>query len=410
MNRKWKTIVAAMMATVMLVAASVPALADSHDSTAVADTERGPRHRALAIDGPRHAEPEETFTITVSDRASGDAVKDAAVWALTREQAEALRAEVEAARANEDATAVEAAINNAVSGEGILLGTTNGTGMLKTSIAESGGYLLVTLKPEYRPGVRPIGIGMKPKVLAIDAPRHAEPEETFTITVSDRNSGDAVKDAVVWALTREQAEALRAEVEAARANEDPSAVETAINNAVNGGGILLGTTNGAGMLKTSIVEAGGYLLVTLKPEYRPGVRPIGIGVRPKPLAIDAPRRAEVDESVTITVSDRNSGDAVKDAAVWALTREQAEALKAEVDAATESGDRAIIEAALESTVKAHGILLGTTNGAGMLKTTFSEAGGYLLVTIKPGYLPGHRPINIVGSSSVDFTSTDTKIN
>ena len=370
----------------------------------------GTKPKALAIDAPRHAEPEETFTITVSDRASGDAVKDAAVWALTREQAEALKVEVEAARESDDRAAVEAAIDNAVSTGGILLGTTNGAGKLNTSLSEAGGYLLVTLKPEYRPGVKPIGIGTKPKALAIDAPRHAEPEETFTITVSDRASGDAVKDAAVWALTREQAEALKVEVEAARESDDRAAVEAAIDNAVSTGGILLGTTNGAGKLNTSITESGGYLLVTLKPGYHPGVKPIGIGMKPKALAIDAPRHAEPEETFTITVSDRGSGDAIKDAAVWALTREQAEALKNSVDAARESDDRAAVEAAIDNAVSTGGILLGTTNGAGKLNTSITESGGYLLVTLKPGYHPGVRPINIVGPASTDLAGTQTEIN
>ncbi|MEE8354066.1 MAG: hypothetical protein V3S10_06365, partial [Dehalococcoidales bacterium] len=180
MKRKWTAILAAMVATVMLVSASVPVLADSDDSTAVAETDRGARHPALAIDAPQHAEVDETFTITVSDRASGDAVKGAVVWALTREQAEALKTEVDAARANEDPSAVEAAIDSAVTIHGIRLGTTNGAGKLNASIAEAGGYLLVTLKPDYRPGFKPIGIGMRPKVLAIDAPQHAEVDETFT--------------------------------------------------------------------------------------------------------------------------------------------------------------------------------------------------------------------------------------
>ena len=281
MKGKWKTIVTALMATVMLAAAAVPALADAGDSPATDDAEQWTPRPALAIDAPRQVEPEETFTITVSNRVTGDAVKDAAVWALTRKQAEALKAQTEAARAAEDHEGLEAAMNDAVNTDGILLGTTNGAGKLNASIAEDGGYLLVSLKPGYRPSIKPIGIGIMPEALAIDAPRHAEPGEIFTITVNERGNGDAVKDAAVWALTREQVEALKAETNAARAAGDWETLEAAITNAVNTGGILLGTTNSDGKLNTSIAEEGGYLLVTLKPECRPGIKPIGIGESPR---------------------------------------------------------------------------------------------------------------------------------
>ncbi len=43
MKKKWTAILATLMATVMLVSASVPVLADSDDSIAVAETEREAR-------------------------------------------------------------------------------------------------------------------------------------------------------------------------------------------------------------------------------------------------------------------------------------------------------------------------------------------------------------------------------
>ena len=120
------------------------------------------------------------------------------------------------------------------------------------------------------------------------------------------------------------------------------------------------------------------------------------------LAIDAPRKAAVGERVTITVTERGTGDAVKDAGVWALARESAELLKAEMEGIRQSGDVAAVQSALEQSVNIRGIFLGTTNGSGKVKHAFEQAGGYLLVTLKPGYFPAWKPIFIV---NVDNTLT-----
>lgn len=111
------------------------------------------------------------------------------------------------------------------------------------------------------------------------------------------------------------------------------------------------------------------------------------------LTIQAPRAAPVGETVTITVSDRLNQEAVKDADVWALTRDEAIALREEVTALREQGiPRSEID--FPSLVSAHGTLIGTTNGNGQLHYAFSEPGGYLLVSVKADYLPGFTRIFI----------------
>ena len=112
------------------------------------------------------------------------------------------------------------------------------------------------------------------------------------------------------------------------------------------------------------------------------------------LTIQAPRAAPVGETVTITVSDRLNQEAVKDADVWALTRDEASALREEVDALREQGTpRQEID--FPSLVSAHGTLIGTTNGNGKLHYAFSEPGGYLLVSVKADYLPGFARMGII---------------
>jgi hypothetical protein len=180
-----------------------------------------------------------------------------------------------------------------------------------------------------------------------------------------------------------------------RESGSTAAVDAAIQEILNVHGIFIGTTNGAGKVKYAFEEAGGYLLVAKKNGYFPGWKPIAIGLAPKALAIDAPRKAHVNENVTITVFQRGTEDPVKDAGVWAFTREDAASLKDRVASFRESGDTSEIDAAVEEACNAYGIFLGSTNGAGKVKYAFEEAGGYLLVTWKQGFFPGWKPIVVL---------------
>ena len=109
-------------------------------------------------------------------------------------------------------------------------------------------------------------------------------------------------------------------------------------------------------------------------EYKPG------------LAIVAPRMYPVGEEVSMTVFDRLDQKQVKDAAIWALTRENAEALRAEVEELRASG-APMQEVDWDSLVSGYGFLLGATQGNGQLKYTFEQEGWYQLIAIKEGYFP-----------------------
>ena len=140
----------------------------------------------------------------------------------------------------------------------------------------------------------------------------------------------------------------------------------------------------------------------------------GVQETRRALAIDAPDRAPVGEEVTMTVYQRGTADPVKDAGVWALTREQAEELRAEVDSIREQDAESLRDLDWESVVGIRGTFLDATNGSGQLKHSFGEAGGYLLVALKPGYYPGWKGIYIIaprvesdGTNSSGGASTGT---
>ena len=247
--------------------------------------------------------------------------------------------------------------------------------------------------------VRPSPIG----ALAIVAPWRAPVGEEVSMTVFERQNQTTVKDAGVWALTQESAEALKAEVEAIKEEGSTLLHELDWESMVSVRGTRLGTTNGSGQLKYTFSEEGRYVLVAVKRGYFPGRTGIAIKSLPQALAIEAPRRAEPGEKVTMTVFQRGTEDPVKDAAIWALTRENAEALKAEVEAIKEEGSLSPQEMDWESMVSVRGTRLGTTNGSGQLKHAFEEEGGYLLVALKDGYLPGRTGIAIRAPRIVEET-------
>lgn len=256
--------------------------------------------------------------------------------------------------------------------------------------------MLVTFKPGYIPDYAGLRVGGGAQALAIKAPRRAEVGESVTISIHESNSGDAVKDAGVWAITRENAEALQTKLKELKASKqaltdvDWDSLLKSLNS------IFLGTTNGSGDLKYSFEKEGGYLLLAVKKGYIPGRGAIVIGKELNALAVETPGKVQVGDSATIRVTEKDSQDAVKDAGVWALSREKAEELKAKVDGMRKSGQADLQSTDWESILKGlNAEFLGSTNGNGQVKHTFDKAGGYIIVALKPGYIPGYGRLAVV---------------
>ena len=105
------------------------------------------------------------------------------------------------------------------------------------------------------------------------------------------------------------------------------------------------------------------------------------------MALRVQQVAEIGDIVPVHVSDRNTGEPVMGAGVWALTREQAEAFRQEF-AATRQQTQNAAEIDMESMIGIRGSFLGRTDERGYLETSFGVPGGYVLVSVKPGYIPG----------------------
>jgi hypothetical protein len=392
-KKKWATVIASIMALLILATSSTAVLAQSEDEAT--DSSR-PRFRdGLALVAPIRAPVGVEISMSVFARWDQRPVKDADIWAFTEDNAETIHEKVEALR-EADTQAGEADWEVLAREYGFFIGTTNGNGRLMYTFADEGRYLLIALKPGYIPGRTGILVKDLPKALGIDAPRRASAGEEVTVTVFQRGTEDPVKDAAVWAFTRGEAEALQEKVQALREQSENATAEVEVDweAMASAYGFLLGTTNGSGKLKYAFEEEGWYLLIALKAGYRPGRTGIAIRDIPDALAIQSPRRAPVDERVTMTVTQRGTEDPVKDASVWAFTRNNIETLMEKLKELREAGTP-MNEVDWDELANEYGFFIGTSNGSGKVMHAFSEAGRYLLLATKPGYLPGRSGIAIV---------------
>jgi len=85
---------------------------------------------------------------------------------------------------------------------------------------------------------------------------------------------------------------------------------------------------------------------------------------------------------------------VEDAFVFALSRDNATALNEEITRLREAGEIAAADIDYKALAEVYGELIGITNERGEVYHAFDETGWYLLLTVKPDYLPGFATIRI----------------
>jgi hypothetical protein len=391
--KKLSLIVSVLMAMLILVAGPMTALAQDEGETEV-DHPKSFWQGSLAIVAPRMAPVGEEISMTVFLRINQEPFTGAGVWALTKEQKEVLREELEALREGNNLASMDTDLESIVSVHGTFIGRTDEDGKLYHAFDEAGHYALAAVKKHYFPGFTGINIGMRPKGLGIEAPQRAPVSEDVTMTVFQRRTEEPVQGAGIWALSRENAEVLREEMKALHEDISIAAEEKDYESLVDIHGDFLGRTDEDGQLVHAFTEAGGYLLVAVKKGYLPGFSPIGIGIKPKAIGLHAPWRALVGQDVTITSFLRGTREPVEGTGVWALSRENAEVLREEMKALREDTSIAAEEKDYESLAGIHGDFLGRTDENGELSAAFSSGGVYLLVGVKKGYFPGVTVIGV----------------
>jgi len=405
--KKWITILPILVVTAILGLSPVAAMAADED-VAVANPEH-PYIDSLAIVAPRIAMENQRVSMRVFLRWNQEPLEGAGVWAFTRDQAEIMKEEVRRL-AEDQSTPVEKKDYEALAGiHGTFIGTTGSDGRVYHSFENKGIYLLAAVKRGYFPGFTTIRIGTLPKAMVLDAPQKAKVNETVTMTVTQRGTGTAIENAGIWAFTKERAEELHADINAIRESSDVAVEDIDYESLADIYGEFLGRTNNRGQLDHAFSEEGGYLLLSIKRGYIPGRAGIRIGEPTfKALAIEAPKRARVGDEVTMTVTDRRTTEPVPGAGVWALTRDKIGSLQADMKALREDTAVAAEDKDYESMMNIYGEFLGRTNGSGQINHVFEEKGGYLLVTVKPGYFPGWTTIHIINSPEKDSSESGLK--
>ena len=111
------------------------------------------------------------------------------------------------------------------------------------------------------------------------------------------------------------------------------------------------------------------------------------------LAVRAPGAAVVGQTVTIAVVERHSGSPVSEAACFAIAFE---------DVAAEAAERE----SLAELAETRGHFIGWTNEDGQVTHRFDEAGRYLLVAVKEGYLPGVARIAVYSMPALAIRAPD----
>ncbi len=230
--------------------------------------------------------------------------------------------------------------------------------------------------------------------LAIVAPRIALENQEISMRVFLRWNQEPFEGAGVWAFTRDGAEIMKEEFRKLAEDQSTPVEKKDYEALASLHGTFIGTTNRDGRVYYSFENKGTYLLAAVKRGYFPGFTTIRIGTLPKAMVLDAPQKARVNENVTMTVTQRGTGTPIENAGIWAFTRERAEELNAEINAIRESSNIAAEDIDYESLANIYGEFLGRTNARGQLDHAFSDEGGYLLVSIKRGYIPGRAGIRI----------------
>jgi len=255
-----------------------------------------------------------------------------------------------------------------------------------------GRFLIVATKDGFGPGLARFSV--KTQFLGrlkIEAPARAPVNELVEMRVVNKNDGQGVAGADVWAIgwpfpcalteTASPPGDIQTALEALREGD----VED-VEGLLSACGFYLGPTGDDGSLEYAFEEVGRYVLVATKDGYVPGIRLITV-VADKALAVRGPRMAEVDEVVTFTSVTRGTGTVVEGVALYALSWPFNGA--APVSPGNEDGPSWLEQLATDC-----GEYLGLTNGDGELECSFSEDGLFIIVGTREEYLPGVTFIHI----------------
>ena len=318
--------------------------------------------KALAIKAPRQAEVNHPVTIKVYEKNSGGAVSGADLWAIKLPSTGSVR---DGSSPSIDVKSLMDEITGATDEEiaGLLsryeyyyLGQTNNNGELEYAFQETGRYLLIAIKSEYAPGFRFITI-VPQKELIIRSPQIAGVNEIVTFTVVTQGTNFAVERMAINRSPINEIAVMGVAIKAAA----PYTIK-----------MPFGLSECMALAETTAKE------MSLQEQAVDNVKYTGT-IDSKKQLVRAPV-AQVKAGQTSLVV-RDTSHPVAGVDLYALE--------------IPFGELDIEESSLAEQAVSNGEYLGTTNHEGKLRHQFSEAGRYLIVGVKEGYVPGVTTITIV---------------
>ncbi len=409
----------------MILPLATPAMADSEQEAKVQAIAKA----ALMLRNPSVADVSQPVTITVFGKYNHEPVDGAGVYALKTNEL--------AITADDSDSTIIANYAAIVTEKGKLLGYTGDDGTVNYKFTENGKYMLVAVKSGFTAGFSQITITLSASQgLDVKAPGAAKVGEAITITVSEIFSGQPVEGAAVYARKIKEIslpqvvrqsnvvqakgiagiihplwEVLQKKVRpnAIAATSDNEAVQSSVEAVetapeetlkyaadIKGTGIFIGNTDYKGEVSYAFAQSGMYVLIATRDGYAPGFARITVnpGNQDK-LGIKAPATANVGKPVTITVIERNTGNPVGGAAVYAVKIDNADGYPLPLESATSADAFGAAEVEKYATVaRERGAFIGNTNDSGQLMHTFNETGRYILMTTKDNYMPGFARLTI----------------
>jgi hypothetical protein len=234
--------------------------------------------------------------------------------------------------------------------------------------------------------------------LALVAPRIVRPGENMTAAVFLRKDQSPVEAVSIWSITKDREQDLKKALKPAAGKKGLNFNWEALQNLLEEKGNLLGQTGDKGKLSCTFNQTDNYLLVAVKPGFRPDYSALFVR---QVLAIEAPQSAVVDETINLGVFVKGSQEAVSAAGVWAVKVENAAGLKAKMAELKQLYKENFKESKWEKVLDEKAMSLGITDEDGKISATFEKSGRYILVTVKKGFVPGFAPIVITDGAPVD---------
>ena len=342
--------------------------------------------------------------------------------------------------------------------KGLLIGKTDENGKLAYTFTEEGRYILMAVKDGFMPDLTRIAIvPASQKKLHLVAPDIAVAGQQITIFVGEPNypststvplplpapatqslsaaRSTPAANASIYAVKYNEADAINKFLDG-RSENNTSIIERYTSLARESGS-LLGITNEKGQIAYAFVDTGKYIIIAIKDGYRPDFTRIGIVLAEKiALRLNAPESATVGQPVTLKVTERiriepgpqpditqgSSGSTQASTDLSQTTQRTMGRVDplarpvpgASVYAARLTESEPIIEPFINSDgtpsvsaekyqAQAKERLIGITDDNGQVVTKFADAGRYVFVAVRDGYLPAFDTMRIYQKPSPSNT-------